>query len=328
MLERMSDENITAAKRTKFNLDVIGLQNSVGKSSIFFNQNFLDRDVRLIEVSEDLISSLENGECLKIIGPLLMDGGDSKVVSDAVLATQLKTFSIKKVETSNAVYIIKPSDEARFNIESASQDHYELKPIAARLERIKELLVDSQYDGVDAEKGSNVSLSDFMTYDELRNQIQASDFEFSAALFAMGVVELQGKMRLLSKNAIKEAIKELIYTIMEHNRTWNITCLNEQECRDAMPHVDPIILNFSLKSLGQTCASSSSNNNDTNSNQGSGARVGVETWMLDQDTLCSATARIVFTSVKDVYKVFYALLFYLCIFSINNYYRLFSIVLN
>jgi hypothetical protein len=298
----------SAAKKAKLdqchgsNLNSIGLQNKTGeKITISFSQNFLKKDVRLIEVTEDLVNLLERGESLSIIGPVEVSGIGSSRASDSVLTSQEKTFSIKKVEQSNAVYVVDPSNTDEYSIQFASQDYYEIKPIPARLEKIKQLLSSTQYNGTDAEIENLVDKSKLISYDELRDQVQASNVEFTSALFGLGVVELQGKMRVLSKIAIREAVQQLIYTIMEN--TWDLHSISEEKCILAMHTVDPVLLNFALKTLVQkkclkeTKVISSSDKNEEKESE----RKGI--WTLDQDAISKATAHILFNSQTQPTKV-------------------------
>jgi hypothetical protein len=61
-------------------------------TSISFSANFRNREMKLIELNQEVAKKIETGESLKIIGSI---GGD------AVLSTNDRTYSIKKVETSN-----------------------------------------------------------------------------------------------------------------------------------------------------------------------------------------------------------------------------------
>jgi hypothetical protein len=290
----------SAAKKAKLDhcdgssMDSIGLQNKIGENiQISFNQNFQKKDVRLIEVTEDLLKLLERGESLSIIGPI--EGSSS--TSDAVLTSQEKTFSIKKVEQSNAIYIVDPSNTDKYSIQFASQDYYEIKPIPARLEKIKQLLSSTQYNGTDVERENLVDESKLISYNELRDQVQASNVEFTSALFGLGVVELQGKMRLLSKISIREAVQQLIYTIMEN--AWDIHSISEEKCILAMHTVDPVLLNFALKTLVQKkCHKEINSHSSTDKNE---ERIGF--WNLDQDAISKATAHILFISQTHPTKV-------------------------
>jgi hypothetical protein len=290
----------SAAKKAKLDhcdgssSDSIGLQNKIGeKIQISFNQNFQKKDVRLIEVTEDLLKLLERGESLSIIGPIEVSGSGSSA-SDTVLTSREKTYSIKKVEQSNAVYVVDPSNTDEYSIQFASQDYYEIKPIPARLEKIKQLLSSSQYNGTEAETENPVDKSKAITYNELRDQVQASNVEFTSALFGLGVVELQGKMRLLSKIAIREAVQQLIYTIMEN--TWDVHSISEERCILAMHTVDPVLLNFALKTLVQKKCLKETKNEEKESE-----RKGI--WTLDQDAISKATAHILFNSQTQPTKV-------------------------
>lgn len=61
-------------------------------TSISFSANFRNREMKLIELNQEVAKRIENGESLKIIG---------SIGSEAVLCTNDRTFAIKKVETSN-----------------------------------------------------------------------------------------------------------------------------------------------------------------------------------------------------------------------------------
>ena len=113
------------------------LTNGQGTKTLTFSTSFGGNDVRLIEISEDMAKSIERGETLSIIGSNETSKGGT---TDAVLCSQNKTYTIKKVETSNSVLIVPPSDENTYQIHSLSQYYYELKPTPARTERIVELL--------------------------------------------------------------------------------------------------------------------------------------------------------------------------------------------
>ena len=113
------------------------LANGEGKKTLTFPSSFGGHDVRLIEISEDMAKCIERGETLSIIGSNDTSKGGT---TDAVLCSQNKTYTIKKVETSNSVLIVPPSDENTYQIHSLSQYYYELKPTPARTERIVELL--------------------------------------------------------------------------------------------------------------------------------------------------------------------------------------------
>ena len=298
----------SASKRHKSNdinetIDrAVSLPDKIGTSSVIFSLDFAVREVRLIEVTEDLLKQLSGQQPLKIIGPVEVPSGGG--ASDAVITSLDKTFSIKKVETSNAVYLIGPSYNDKYTVQSASQDYYEVKCIPPRLDKIKELC--PEYNGIEAEIDNHFDVSRLLSYNELRNQIQASDAEFTAALFKFAVVDLCGKMRLLSKVAIRESTRHLVFTIMEQN--WKLQHIDEDLCVRHIPEMDPVLLNFSLKSLGEK--------RNTDGTEG----VGGAYWALDQDKISRATAHIQFNRQSDPTAVKFVFLFLIILTLITAYY--------
>jgi hypothetical protein len=75
-------------------------------SSVGYHVNFPagpSSDMQLIEMSPEVADAISSGEKICIRGSL------SK--SDAVLCTRTRTFTMKKVETSNAVYVVPPAQD-------------------------------------------------------------------------------------------------------------------------------------------------------------------------------------------------------------------------
>lgn len=72
-----------------------------------------------------------------------------------------------------------------------------------------------EYLGATADTENPVDAKWLLSYDELRQEIQASDEEFTSSLFTLCVVELRGKMRMLSTSAVREVTRDLLDTTME-----------------------------------------------------------------------------------------------------------------
>ena len=72
-----------------------------------------------------------------------------------------------------------------------------------------------EYLGATADTENPVDAKWLLSYDELRQEIQASDEEFTSSLFTLCVVELRGKMRMLSIAAVREVARDLLDTTME-----------------------------------------------------------------------------------------------------------------
>jgi hypothetical protein len=151
----MSDNNIMKKQKVIHNNDektTKQLHDNVNKEVVIkfrpsYSNQDQSRDLRLIETSMDMIKKVKAGETLKIIG----SKGE-----DTVLCTSEQTFSIKKVETSNSVFLIPASSNNEYNIIANCGTYYELKPISGRIEQLEELLKKTQYNGTDDNNTSNL----------------------------------------------------------------------------------------------------------------------------------------------------------------------------
>lgn len=87
---------------------------------IIYSQHFDQRNLRLIELPKHVLQYIENGGHLEIKGK--DDGKDTVVCTDSM------TFDIKKVENSNTLYLVSPSNDYKspFVIEGASTAFYEV----------------------------------------------------------------------------------------------------------------------------------------------------------------------------------------------------------
>lgn len=226
------------------------------------------RDLRLIETSMDLIKKIKDCEKLKLIG----SKGE-----DTVLCTNEQTFSMKKVETSNSVFLIPGSCNNEYNIISNCGTFYELKPINGRVEQIEELLKQTQYYGTNDENQTNL-----LSRTEIEERVQASKKELDEAFEKLGVIELKGKMRMVSRSASREVIRCLLDTIMEND--WSIHNVDEFVCCNIMKDTDAVLLHSVLKKLGRIIEK----------------KENTMIWKLDEDSIAKATAHILFCSHKSV----------------------------
>lgn len=205
---------------------------------LMFTSSFGQRDLRLFEVPEEIAQKVIEGQDLKMIG-------DSN--GDTVLCTKNKTYTMKKVETSNHLFLTGPSATNSFTLTSRVSDYYEIKISPPRVEQIEFLLRPTQYDGDEAEAEKPVNKKDLFSRAELMQRVQASEEEFNAALQSAGVIEIDGKMRLVSKSAMREVSRALVDTVMENG--WSLTGLNVERCRAAMT-VDKMLLQLALSTMG------------------------------------------------------------------------------
>jgi hypothetical protein len=82
------------------------------------------RTLRLIEVNDEILTSLLSDHDSSRLSKLTLKGSKDK--SDAVLCTRDKTFTLKKVETSNSVFLVPPSSSQSFWISAKSADYFEV----------------------------------------------------------------------------------------------------------------------------------------------------------------------------------------------------------
>jgi len=247
-------------------------QNEEGrKRRITYPDSFDTRDLRLMEIPNDLLDTIMNGGELKIVG-------DSSK-TDAVLCSAGCTYSIRKVETSNQIYLVPPSSTGVFPLEAGINEYYEIKPISGRISSIKDLLQSHVYEGIDHEINKDKGL--FLTRDQLWERIQASDAEMEMALEALGVIQLGGYMRMICPVAANEVCRELLDSAIVGS--WDLACVREPDVAAAMPGTDPVLLRHVLSTLGTQCEDKSA-----------GADVTATSWVLDLEKVAKKTAHMVF----------------------------------
>lgn len=102
-------------------------------SEIYFPASGLTKtSYKLFEVPKSF--TITTGEQLRLIG---------NDTNHAVLCTDTKTYAIKKVETSNSVFLVAPSDSKKFTVETLHQDYYEVaRSDAAPILNCTSILVD------------------------------------------------------------------------------------------------------------------------------------------------------------------------------------------
>lgn len=90
---------------------------TVTTATITFSETFQPERYKIIEAPEEILRVVNSGSALTLKG--------TEGVSDAVLCTENKTYSLKKVETSNTVFLVPPSSD-RFQVVSKSAQFYEV----------------------------------------------------------------------------------------------------------------------------------------------------------------------------------------------------------
>lgn len=234
------------------------------KSTIYFSPQFPDRDFRLIEVTDEILNEIvyNKSECLKMIGT---------PKNPVVLCSEHETFSVKKVETSNTLYIVDASASINFSIESINSSFYELKNMPGNVDQLESLLSNDDEE---------------LSFEDIEKCVQASKSEISIALKKLGVVELNGKMRMLSKQATLELTSTIFDTIIENN--WKIESIDEKALIANLPSdINILTVRHILGTLGEELIEKESSLSTR--------------WKLDRNKVLRASAHLVFTSPDSGY---------------------------
>jgi len=257
---------------------------------VWFSRTFTERDLRLIEVTQDIADSVQKGEVLKIMGVVGSDGASkpSSTSGEAVLCTKDKTFSIKKVETSNSVFMVPPSSSGSFTIESRCGEYYELKQIPGKMGQLAEILEKSLYRGIDetAEELEKLKKEGaLLTRSQVMQMVQASEKELEGAFSAHGVVELGGYMRMLSKHALRDVTQSLLNELIE--KGWQLDSISEADYVADLSKTEATLAMLALSRLGER-----KNKNGTDEGEEPSSFV----WSLDHAKVAKASAHILFQS--------------------------------
>lgn len=149
-----------------------------------------------------------------------------------------------------------------------------------RVESLITLLLPTQYHGIDDEKEN--PKQGMYTMDQVIEEIQASRAEIFTAMQEYGIVQLQGYIRLLSREACNQVCRYLLDTIIENSLS--LDSIDAGICHEHMHDIDPVLLDYALKSLGEkdTCNGF---------------------WKLSYEKIAIATAHYLFCSQESTTKV-------------------------
>lgn len=91
---------------------------SSSTANVLFSQSFQPQGYKLIEAPDEVAISVLAGNQVYLKG--------TEVSADAVLCTAGKTYSLKKVETSNSVFLVPSTTTDHFEIISKAAEYYEV----------------------------------------------------------------------------------------------------------------------------------------------------------------------------------------------------------
>lgn len=168
---------------------------------------------------------------------------------DAVLCTPSRTYAMKFVGTSNSVLLVPPANQSEYcdNLQKNDSNSYEEKvvapvikvvpgsmelvEVAPRLDKLKLLLSENPYrleeNDMENLEENEASITGLYSWNDLIDNIQASDEELRSGLQAISAVEINGFWRL-----VDESYMDMILGILLRNSVlndWSFDALNEDE---------------------------------------------------------------------------------------------------
>nr|SVE75885.1 EOG090X09TV [Daphnia hispanica] len=162
----------------------------------FIPQILDSRQVKLLEVSKDILEYIDSGECLFIKG-----SDDAHVI----ICSNSKTFELKEAETSNSLLLMPSLTNGKLIEDTGSRTlkkqevfgvyhtYYEMRLTKPKLQSLRIALAKYPYKGKNSEVTKEaVGLS----FTELKSMIQASEEETINQLQEMPAVKVKGKWRL------------------------------------------------------------------------------------------------------------------------------------
>ena len=196
--------------------------------------------------------------------------------SGIVLCTGSKTHKIQKVETSNTMLLLPPLDddeaakaaaaegggeggEVVFRASGASSFQFETEVMAPRLDQLEALVAQCPYGMChgDESGGAQESLGHDprsaqqqgrLTFEELKEEVQASEEELRTALADMRAIEIDGRWCSVHEDALAETFEDIRLHIDAEEL--DIHALSPAEVAAALPACDPVLVRHCLAVFG------------------------------------------------------------------------------
>ncbi|PNY14021.1 sister chromatid cohesion protein DCC1 [Trifolium pratense] len=208
--------------------------------SIAYHPNFGPHDdLIILELDEKLVPDVLNER-------MVLRGQPDE---DAVLCTRSKTYAMKFVGTSNSVLLVPPADKSESyenlqtndsnnsdekvvaNVIKVVPGNMELIEVSPRLDKLRLLLSENTYrfDENDMEtlEDNQESRTGLYSWDDLIDNIQASDEELRFGLQALSAVEINGYWRLVDESYMDMILGMLLKNVVLND--WSLNALNEDE---------------------------------------------------------------------------------------------------
>ncbi|KAI9014689.1 sister chromatid cohesion protein Dcc1 [Gaertneriomyces semiglobifer] len=202
-------------------------------------------------IADQIASELSDG-CDTPLS-LTIRGNDN---DEAVICTPNQTYTVRSVQSSNALLIAAPSEamSRTYEVQTALSCYHELSLTRPRLDRLRSLLSQSYYTGpVDESRNvgkrqEGIQTLEMLDFDALKSRIQASDAELTAGLEELGAVCLDGFWRLLSPEYQESTLKFILVSAAAEDipleRMSLSGCLDMIDEEDIPPSIVKHILQF------------------------------------------------------------------------------------
>lgn len=135
---------------------------------------------------------------------------------DAVLCTPTKTYTLRTVSVSNSLLVLRPPDDTTLHLRDTCHEVLECVPSAGRVERIRTVLRESAWTGLDGQQERKRKRCKRYTRAQLESIIQACDAELEQGLKAHNVVEVDGHMMLLPPEKLGPLLSLVLALITVH----------------------------------------------------------------------------------------------------------------
>ncbi|OQV20181.1 putative Sister chromatid cohesion protein DCC1 [Hypsibius exemplaris] len=206
---------------------------------ILFADDYASEDTMLMEVTEEMISQLENGATLSVRGT---------TEDSAVLCTESATFEVKLREVSNAL-LVSPDVKTAACLDSAAprtvtEKHIqythggflELRPLVPRCARAKHLLEEAPFTGLEFEFETEIGKK--FTLEELLETVQSSRQELRQYLATtINTCEIDGKIRLLPHSYVHKLTERVLGWAAANSLPWE--SIPDYEASSALLELEP-----------------------------------------------------------------------------------------
>ncbi|EDV23211.1 uncharacterized protein TRIADDRAFT_58261 [Trichoplax adhaerens] len=207
-----------------------------------------NRQFQLLEATPEILEAIESSRKIVFRG---------EEEDDVTLCVDNATFDVRIAETSNTLLLspncIWPQRDHGSSFQECKvqecqtwaipKSYLELRKCGPRIHKLKRLLQENPFKGVDDTKENKYTLKDLL------NKVQASEGELLAAIEAMNACNIDGYWRILDES-YKEQVFQCIINLVEE-KDWNFHNFSLGECCDILEELYPrYIINHCIKCYG------------------------------------------------------------------------------